>query len=162
EAAEDQLRASRSWRHRRLFRRAAAFGRCGAGHRSRARWPLLGGSTDRGRRAVGDRRNSHAGGLVPARQETTAPYAPRAAEGAVMGKHPDDDLKKPPPGEEVDAVEREIDVLRRRTEDLLAELDVRVETRLDRAKAGVDKVKQGLTRARELADVRAQARAHPL
>jgi hypothetical protein len=62
-----------------------------------------------------------------------------------MGKDPID---------HVGAAEREIDVLRQRTEDLLAELERRMETRVDR-------VKQRAARARELVDVPGQLRAHP-
>jgi hypothetical protein len=72
-----------------------------------------------------------------------------------MGKHPADDVKQ------IDAVEREIDVLRQRTEDLLAELERRVETRVDGARRGVERVKEGWSRAKELTDVPAQVRAHP-
>jgi hypothetical protein len=72
-----------------------------------------------------------------------------------MGKHPVDDVV------EVDAVQREIDVLRQRTEDLIAELERRVETRVDGAKRRVERVKEGLSRAREFGDVPAQVRAHP-
>jgi hypothetical protein len=68
-----------------------------------------------------------------------------------MGDQPDD----------VSALDAEIEGLRRRTEDLLQELERRVETRVDGAKRGVERVKQGITRARELTDVRAQARSHP-
>jgi hypothetical protein len=68
-----------------------------------------------------------------------------------MGDQPDD----------VNALDAEIEVLRRRTEDLLQELERRVETRVDDAKRGVERVKKGLSRARELTDVRAQARSHP-
>jgi hypothetical protein len=82
-----------------------------------------------------------------------------------MGKHSADDmkqmLKSPPPPEEADAMEREIDVLRQRTEDLIAELERRVNGTVERAKDGVERVKAGIERARELGDVPAQVRAHP-
>ncbi len=73
-----------------------------------------------------------------------------------MGKHPTDDVS------EVDSIEREIDVLRRRTEDLLGELERRVETRVDTARRSVERVRSGIGRARELADVPVrQVREHP-
>ena len=72
-----------------------------------------------------------------------------------MGDHATDDVNQ------VDDVEKEIDTLRQRTEDLIAELEHRVGGTLDRAKSGVDRVKAGMVRARELADVPTQVRAHP-
>jgi hypothetical protein len=63
-----------------------------------------------------------------------------------MGKQPANDVAQ------IDAVEREIDVLRQRTEELITELERRVESRRD----GARRVKLELQR---LTDVRAHPRA---
>src|SRR5687768_14728173 len=71
-----------------------------------------------------------------------------------MGKNPDD-LKN------IDAVEREVDELRARTEALLAELEQRIEAKVDVAKGRVEDVKETLQRVKRAADLPTHARNHP-
>lgn len=62
---------------------------------------------------------------------------------------------------ELSAVEREIDALRERTEELLGELDERIDDRLGRARTSVRRVRSRIERVRHAVDLPAQARAHP-
>jgi hypothetical protein len=66
-----------------------------------------------------------------------------------MGKAPGDDVT-----DEMQAVEKEVDELRERTQALVGELERRIHERVNQARSTVDRVKHAV-------DVRAQVRAHP-
>jgi ElaB/YqjD/DUF883 family membrane-anchored ribosome-binding protein len=66
-----------------------------------------------------------------------------------MGKAPDHDVKQ-----ELRSVEKEVDLLRERTQSLVSEIERRIHERVSHVRSTVDKVKHAV-------DVKAQARAHP-
>jgi hypothetical protein len=62
---------------------------------------------------------------------------------------------------EMEAIEREVDELRLRTEALLTELERRLSDQVERAKVTVERARAGVARVRRAIDLRLQLREHP-
>jgi hypothetical protein len=61
----------------------------------------------------------------------------------------------------MEAIEREVDELRLRTEALLTELERRLSDQVERAKVTVERAKAGVARVRRAINLRLQLREHP-